>query len=175
MLFKLAQSSIHELIRINQSYVTFIYPLQYTNTIKIYNKNLGVVKLIIQIKSADNNKHPNGIEFANNNNNNLDNNFDYIKDYYKMNWFAGIIIECNDVIIDLNDHKLEMDNLFYLRNRFFTIISLTNKLFVDNNDITFTDNSKKNEFKSGNNCGTISHMELILSHWYKHKLIWVNK
>ncbi len=43
--------------------------------------------------------------------------------------------QCIVVIIDVND---------YLPNRFFTTISLTNKLFINNNDITFTDNSYEN-------------------------------
>ncbi len=57
------------------------------------------------------NNNPGGIKHSN------DDNF-YYNNYYKMNWFAGIIIECNNVIINLNNYTLEMDYLFYLQDRF---------------------------------------------------------
>ncbi len=64
-------------------------------------------------------KHPNGGEFDWIPENHLN------KYNYKMNWFAWIITECNNVIIDLDWHTSEVDRV-YLQNRQI-------------NDITFND------------------------------------
>ena len=47
-----------------------------------------------------------------------------------MGFFSGISIECNDVIIDLNEYSLQQSEYFYLQQRFFSLIELSNKPFV---------------------------------------------
>ena len=45
-------------------------------------------------------------------------------------FFAGITIECDDVILDLNDHELKMDRIFYYQQPFFSIIELESQPFL---------------------------------------------
>ena len=58
-------------------------------------------------------------------------------DHYSMGFFAGITVETDDVIIDLNGFEIAMDEKFYIQQRFFVCISLTNKLFNDNQGPSF--------------------------------------
>ena len=58
-------------------------------------------------------------------------------DWYSMGFFAGITVEADNVVIDLNGHSIQMDHQFYLQQRFFIAISLTNKPFTDGGGITF--------------------------------------
>ena len=52
------------------------------------------------------------------------------KDPYFMGFWAAITIETDDVILDLNDHTIAMDEIFYHQQRWFTIISLTSQYFL---------------------------------------------
>ena len=49
---------------------------------------------------------------------------------YSLGFFAGITIESDDVIIDLNQHSMEMSYEFYLQQRFFSLIELGNRQFI---------------------------------------------
>eukprot|EP01084_Bolivina_argentea_P078622 142682_1 len=49
---------------------------------------------------------------------------------YFLGFWAGITIECNDVILDLNGHKLQMSNAFYYQQSFFVIIALSSQIFL---------------------------------------------
>ena len=51
-------------------------------------------------------------------------------DSYFLGFWAGITIECNDVILDLNGYKLEMSKAFYYQQAFFALISLTSQVFL---------------------------------------------
>ena len=66
----------------------------------------------------------------------------YPRNIYFLGFFAAITIECNYVILDLNDFKIEMDPLFSLFQRFFSIIELANTPFIRNEGPTgsFDDN-----------------------------------
>ena len=64
---------------------------------------------------------------------------DQIEDYpgagdlsnaYFLGFWAGITIECNDVILELNHHTLAMSEAFYYQQSFFAIISLTSQVFL---------------------------------------------
>ena len=52
------------------------------------------------------------------------------RDPYFMGFFAAITVETSDVIIDLNDHTLAMDEIFYYQQRWFTLISLTSQYYL---------------------------------------------
>ena len=58
-------------------------------------------------------------------------------DAYFLGFFAGITIECNDVIIDLNGYELKMSDHFYWQQRWFTIISLQSQYFLPGQGIGF--------------------------------------
>jgi len=45
-------------------------------------------------------------------------------------FFAGIAVECDDVIIELNGFTISQKFEFYLQQRFFSLIELANKLFI---------------------------------------------
>ncbi len=47
-----------------------------------------------------------------------------------MGFWAAITIETSDVILDLNDHTIAMDKIFYYQQRWFTIISLTSQYYL---------------------------------------------
>eukprot|EP01084_Bolivina_argentea_P273991 466851_1 len=49
---------------------------------------------------------------------------------YSLGFFAGITIESDDVIINLNGFTFEMDRSFYLQQRFFSLIELATKPFL---------------------------------------------
>ena len=49
---------------------------------------------------------------------------------YSLGFFAGITIECDNVIINLNGFDFEMDKRFYLQQRFFSLIELGAKPFI---------------------------------------------
>ena len=52
------------------------------------------------------------------------------RDSYFLGFFAGITVECDDVIIDLNSHTIEMSDEFYYQQRWFTIIELASQQFL---------------------------------------------
>ena len=52
------------------------------------------------------------------------------RDPYHLGFFAGITIECDNVLIDLNSHKLEMSIEFYYQQRWFAIIELGSQQFL---------------------------------------------
>ena len=47
-----------------------------------------------------------------------------------MGFFAGITVEAEDVVLDLNGHRLEMSEYFYYQQRWFTIIELSTQYFL---------------------------------------------
>eukprot|EP01084_Bolivina_argentea_P173385 300297_1 len=49
---------------------------------------------------------------------------------YSLGFFAGITVECDDVIINLNGFSFEMHPKFYLQQRFFSLIELAAKPFL---------------------------------------------
>eukprot|EP01083_Nonionella_stella_P290532 988555_1 len=51
---------------------------------------------------------------------------------YSLGFFAGITIECDDVIINLNGYSFGMHRAFYLQQRFFSLIELAAKPFFPN-------------------------------------------
>ena len=53
-----------------------------------------------------------------------------LKNSYFLGFWAGITIECSDVILELNHHKLQMSEAFYYQQSFFAIISLTSQVFL---------------------------------------------
>ena len=52
------------------------------------------------------------------------------RDPYFMGFFAGITIECSDVIIDLNGHTLKQSIEMYYQQRWFSIIELDSQPFM---------------------------------------------
>ena len=52
------------------------------------------------------------------------------RDPFFLGFFAGITIECEDVILDLNGHSLEMSDWFYYQQRWFTTIELSTQYFL---------------------------------------------
>ena len=54
------------------------------------------------------------------------------RDEYNMGFFAGITIECDNVVIDLNEFEMKQSVKFYFQQRFFTIIELSNQIFKPN-------------------------------------------
>eukprot|EP01083_Nonionella_stella_P034160 93526_1 len=51
---------------------------------------------------------------------------------YSLGFFAGITIECDDVVINLNGHSFAMHRSFYLQQRFFSLIEMAAKPFFPN-------------------------------------------
>jgi len=49
---------------------------------------------------------------------------------FALGFFAGLSIECDDVVIDLNGHSLSMSRTLYLQQRFFSLIELGNQPFI---------------------------------------------
>merc|ERR1719336_1925361 len=49
---------------------------------------------------------------------------------FTLGFFAGISIECDDVIINLNGFSLSQDYKFYFQQRFFSLIELGNQPFI---------------------------------------------
>jgi len=49
---------------------------------------------------------------------------------YFLGFFAGITIECDNVILNLNDHELKMSKEFYTQQRFFSLIELASQPFM---------------------------------------------
>ena len=58
-------------------------------------------------------------------------------DPYFLGFFAGITIESDDVILDLNGYELRMSDTFYHQQRWFTIISLQSQYFLPGQGIGF--------------------------------------
>jgi len=52
------------------------------------------------------------------------------RDPYFLGFFAGIAIECGDVVLDLNGHELKMSLNFYYQQPYFSIIELANQAFL---------------------------------------------
>merc|ERR1719361_302446 len=48
---------------------------------------------------------------------------------YYLGFIAGITVETDDVVIDLNDHEIKMSKALYYQQRFFSIISLKSVAF----------------------------------------------
>ena len=69
----------------------------------------------------------------------------YPRNIYFLGFFAAITIECDYVELDLNYHKIEINPLFSLVQRFFSIIELANSPFIRDQGPTgsFDDNGIK--------------------------------
>ena len=52
------------------------------------------------------------------------------RDLYFMGYFAGITIECNDVVIDLNGHELRQSKEFFYQQGFFSTIEVESQPFM---------------------------------------------
>eukprot|EP01006_Ploeotia_vitrea_P067670 TRINITY_DN9803_c0_g1_i1.p1 TRINITY_DN9803_c0_g1~~TRINITY_DN9803_c0_g1_i1.p1 ORF type:complete len:1056 (-),score=78.21 TRINITY_DN9803_c0_g1_i1:164-3202(-) len=48
---------------------------------------------------------------------------------YGLGWFAAITVECSDVTIDFQNHKVEMAAPYRYTQRFFSLVTLNNQLF----------------------------------------------
>ena len=59
------------------------------------------------------------------------------RDEYCLGFFAGISIECDDVIIDLNNYKLSMSFEFFHFQKWFTIIELSKQYFMPDSGIVY--------------------------------------
>ena len=55
-----------------------------------------------------------------------------LRDEYFMGFFAGITVEADSVVIDLNGHTLAMSMPFYLQQRFFSVIALKSVVYPSN-------------------------------------------
>jgi len=53
-----------------------------------------------------------------------------LKDPYFLGFWAGITIEADNVILELNHHTLEMSEALYYQQSFFALISLTSQVFL---------------------------------------------
>ena len=49
---------------------------------------------------------------------------------FSMGFFAGISVECKDVVIDLNGHSFSQSEYFYIQQRFCSLIELASTVFV---------------------------------------------
>ena len=45
---------------------------------------------------------------------------------FALGFFAGISIECNDVMVNLNEYSLQMSDTLYFQQHFFSLIELGN-------------------------------------------------
>lgn len=65
--------------------------------------------------------------------------FDQWKDYppskFYLGFFAAITIEADDVTIDLGGHTIRQSPAFYLAQRFFNVIELNDRVFIDNTGV----------------------------------------
>eukprot|EP00486_Rosalina_sp_Unknown_P013765 CAMPEP_0201591984 /NCGR_PEP_ID=MMETSP0190_2-20130828/190002_1 /ASSEMBLY_ACC=CAM_ASM_000263 /TAXON_ID=37353 /ORGANISM="Rosalina sp." /LENGTH=1019 /DNA_ID=CAMNT_0048050547 /DNA_START=33 /DNA_END=3093 /DNA_ORIENTATION=- len=88
---------------------------------------------------------------------------------YSLGFFAGITVECDDVVINLNGFKYEMDKRFYLQQRFFSLIEMATKPFLPHQgastwgltDIFYPDNV---EIKGPGTLGRTSHHGIHSNH-----------
>ena len=52
------------------------------------------------------------------------------RDTYFMGWFAGITIECDNVVLDLNGHELRQSKEFFYQQGFFSAIEVESQPFI---------------------------------------------
>lgn len=87
-------------------------------------KEPGIYKLtenIVFSPNENNGFFPTEQQFINN---------DYPRKEFHLGFFAAIVIESNNVIIDLNDHSIEMSSKFKIIQRFFNLIELSHAPFI---------------------------------------------
>ena len=60
------------------------------------------------------------------------------RDPYFLGFWAGITIETNNVILDLNSHSLAMSDAFYYHQRWFTTIALQSQYFLPGQVLCFS-------------------------------------
>ena len=103
--------------------ITYLYNSDFINgSLRIVNS--GIYKLMEDITFSPNIEHnffPTQEQF----NNNV-----YPRKPFHLGFFAAIVIETNNVIIDLNNHYIEMSDPFKLHQRFFNTIELSNAPFI---------------------------------------------
>jgi len=58
---------------------------------------------------------------------------------YSQGFFAGISVESDDVIIDLNGHSMEMSYEYYLQQRYFSLIEVGNRPSIMGQDLSVYD------------------------------------
>ena len=118
-------NNINSLFKIleNSLPTTLIYNNDFTNgSLRI--KKEGIYKLSENIIFSPNENKgffPTNEQFINN---------DYPPKEFHLGFFAAIVIETNNVIIDLNNHSIEMSPKFKLIQRFFNIIELSHAPFI---------------------------------------------
>lgn len=66
-----------------------------------------------------------------------------------MGFFAAITIEADDVEIDLGGYEIRQSRDFYLRQRFFSIIELNNRIFVENEGVASLNYQKSDQPAGG--------------------------
>ena len=54
----------------------------------------------------------------------------FSRDAYHLGFFAGITIESDDVILDLNGYELRQSDLFYFQQRWFSVIECGSSMFM---------------------------------------------
>ena len=54
---------------------------------------------------------------------------DTARDEYMLGFFAGITVEVDDVVIDLNEHEIKQSMALYYQQRFFSCIALKSVVF----------------------------------------------
>jgi len=59
------------------------------------------------------------------------------REQYFMGFFAGITIECNNVIIDLNGHTLQQSQAFFYQQGFFSDIEVQSQPFIPGQGVGF--------------------------------------
>lgn len=68
---------------------------------------------------------------------------------YYLGFFAAITIECDDVVINLDDHTLSQSKEFYLVQRFFNAIELNDRVFVQNTGVASLNYQSTDELVKG--------------------------
>jgi hypothetical protein len=74
---------------------------------------------------------------------------------YYLGFFAAITIETDDVVIDLNGFEIRQNAEFYLAQRFFNVIELNDRVFIQNNGVSPLNYQKTDEPVKGLKAGQI--------------------
>lgn len=74
---------------------------------------------------------------------------------YYLGFFAAITIECDNVVLDLNGFEISQSDEFYLLQRFFNVIQLNNKVFVDNEGVSSLNYQKTDKPVGGPPAGSL--------------------
>ena len=69
---------------------------------------------------------------------------------YFLGWFAAITVEAPDVWIDLNGFKLQQSREFNLKQRFFNVIQLSDRVFDNHEGVESLNFQKEDKRNFGN-------------------------